>query len=231
MRQSVCGRLRSACLHGECSAAPHSCPPVPLSLVVHRPSPPALPTGRPCPALPTALPCPAHPAALWEAQRQWLQHSLARLALGLAVLLAAASAASNWWGVRALNRQVLPQAQAALQALLLREVQLGAVRWVSPAGLVGLGPLASVGPLSVGPSPLERSSAELQRLSVGLDVLQSALQRRVVLAVKVHGAQVSRRAGREVPAGGMGMVCLRLKAYSSLSKLSACIKVPCQVAA
>lgn len=136
---------------------------------------------------------PAHPtapAALWEAQRLWLQHALARLALGLGMLAAAATLVANAWGVPAINRQLLPQVQAAASAMLQREVALGAVRWVAPTGLIGLTPLGSLGPVCVGPGTVERSSAEVQEVTVVLDPVQSALQGRVVLTVKARGAQV-----------------------------------------
>jgi hypothetical protein len=130
------------------------------------------------------------PAALWEAQRLWLQHALARMALGLGILAAAATLVANAWGVPAINHQLLPQVQEAASALLQREVALGAVRWVAPTGLVGLTPLGSLGPVRVGPGPVEGSSAEVERLTVALDPVQSALQGRVVLTVKALGAQV-----------------------------------------
>lgn len=112
------------------------------------------------------------------------------MALGLGLLAAAATAAANVWGVPALNGRLLPPVQAAASALLQREVQLGVVNWVAPTGLLGLTPLASVGPVRVGAGPVERSSASLRQVTVGLDPVQSLLQRRIVLAVKGHGAQV-----------------------------------------
>lgn len=84
----------------------------------------------------------------------------------------------------------MPQVQAAAAAVLQRDVQLGAVRWLAPTGLAGIGPLASVGPVALGPGPVERSSTSARHVTVGLDPLQSALQRRLVLDVRVHGAQV-----------------------------------------
>ena len=133
------------------------------------------------------------PAALWEAQRQWLQHALARAALTLALLSAAATAAANVWGVPAINRRLMPQVQAAAAAALQREVQLGAVRWLAPTGLAGVGPLASVGPVALGPSPVEGSSLSARHVTLGLDPLHSALQRRLVFDVRVDGAQVGVR--------------------------------------
>lgn len=67
--------------------------------------------------------------------------------MGFALLLAALTAAGNVWGVRALDRRVLPGAAARVSRVLQRDVDLGRVRWVAPAGALGLGPLAAVGPV------------------------------------------------------------------------------------
>ena len=37
------------------------------------------------------------------------------------------------------------------------QVTLGRVNWVSLGGILGLAPLVSLGPLSIGPNPIERS--------------------------------------------------------------------------
>ena len=141
-------------------------------------------------------------AALWEAQRWWLQHALARIALGLSLLAAAATLASNAWAVPVINRQLLPQLQQSVSALLQREVALGPVRWVAPMGLLGITPLGCMGPVHVGPGRVEGSSAEVQRLMVGLDPVQSVLQGRVVLTVKAQDAQVGGKAGWQDTAVG-----------------------------
>lgn len=130
--------------------------------------------------------------------------------MGLALLAAAATAATNLWAVPVLNQRLVPQVQAAATAMLQREVSLGAVRWVAPTGLAGLTPLASVGPVSVGAGPVEQSTAMLQRVTVGLDPLQSVLQQRLVLAVRAHGAQVGLGWGQGQAAcegGGQGQLC------------------------
>lgn len=53
-------------------------------------------------------------------------------------------------------------------------------------------PLASVGPVTVGPGPVERSSLMADELLVGIDPLRSAMQRELVLTFKARGAEVSR---------------------------------------
>jgi hypothetical protein len=98
--------------------------------------------------------------------------------------------AANAWGVPAVNRRLLPQIQASATALLQREVAVGAVHWLAPTGLIGLTPLACLGPVSVGPGPAEGSSAHVQRLTVAVDTIQSLLQRRVMLTVRAHQARV-----------------------------------------
>lgn len=64
------------------------------------------------------------------------------------------------------------------------------MRWVSPAGVTGLMPLASVGPISLGASPVEHSTARVERLLVGVDLLQSLLQGRIILTTRAVGAEV-----------------------------------------
>ncbi len=64
------------------------------------------------------------------------------------------------------------------------------MHWVAPSGLVGVTPLAAVGPVSVGPGPAERSSASLPRVLVRVDPLQSLLQKKLVLSFRADQAQV-----------------------------------------
>lgn len=142
------------------------------------------------PLCPNRQHCAHLPAGLWEAQTTWLQHALARMALGIGLLAAVATVAANVWGVPVVNRRLLWQIQASAAALLQREVTVGAVRWVAPTGLLGLTPLVCLGPVTVGPGCAEGSSAQVQRLTVGLDNVQSLLQRRVVLTVRAHQARV-----------------------------------------
>ena len=141
-------------------------------------------------------------AAAWEAQRRWLQYSLARVALGAGLLLVASTVWANAWGVPALNTRLLPQAQQLAARVLQREVEVGSVHWLSPVGLTGLTPLASLGPVSVGPAPHEQSSLTAERVTVGVDPLRSLAQRRVVLTTKLNRAEVRvgcRRSGVPAP--------------------------------
>jgi hypothetical protein len=61
--------------------------------------------------------------ALWEAQRRWLQHTLARSAMWVGLLAGLATVAANVWGVPALNRRLLPLATQQAAAVLHREVR------------------------------------------------------------------------------------------------------------
>ena len=129
-------------------------------------------------------------AGIWAATHSWVQSRLATTALGTALLLGLATAAANVWGVHALNERLLPQVQAAAAAALGRDLDLGRVRWLAPTGLAGLTPVASMGPVSVGPAAHEHSSARLERVELGLDVAQSLLQQRLVLAARARGAEL-----------------------------------------
>ena len=55
---------------------------------------------------------------------------------------------------------------------------------------MGFGPLASVGPVSLGPGVAEKSSLEIPRVVVCVDPLQSLLQRKLILHLLADQAQV-----------------------------------------
>ena len=80
--------------------------------------------------------------------------------------------------------------QNAISGLELWQVSLGKVRWVAPSGLVGFGPLASVGPVSLGPGAAEMSTLEVPRVVVCVDPLQSLLQQKLILQLHADQAQV-----------------------------------------
>lgn len=73
---------------------------------------------------------------------------------------------------------------------MYEQVGLGKVRWVAPSGLVGFGPLASVGPVSLGPGAAEKSSLEIPRVVVCVDPLQSLLQQKLIMQLHADQAQV-----------------------------------------
>ena len=170
-------RLRSAL----CSACKL---PWPLFRAAWKPRGARWPPGVACPTRAQPCKCEAVLKGLCPVPR-WV-----RAAVGFAVLLAAVTAAGNVWGVMALNRHVLPGAAAQASHVLQRRVELGRVRWVAPTGALGLGPLAAVGPVSVGPGPVEGSSAELPQVEVHVAAVSSLLQRRVVLRLHAPDAQV-----------------------------------------
>ena len=158
--------------------------PWPLCRAAWKPRGVRLPPGMACRDRVQPCDCQAVVEGLCPVTR-WV-----RAAVGFAVLLAAVTAAGNVWGVMALNRHVLPSAAAQASHVLQRRVELGRVRWVSPTGALGLGPLAAVGPVSVGPGPVEGSSAELPQVEVHVAAVPSLLQRRVVLRLHAPDAQV-----------------------------------------
>ncbi|KAK9804274.1 hypothetical protein WJX72_004315 [[Myrmecia] bisecta] len=126
----------------------------------------------------------------WQEQR-WLKSWFSRVLLGVALFLGATTALGNLWGVRALNHQALPTACSVAARVLEREVVIGRVNWVATPGLLGLSPLASVGPVAVGPSATERSSAVLPHVLISIDPVKSLAQRRVVLRLHAPQAQVT----------------------------------------
>lgn len=67
---------------------------------------------------------------------------------------------------------------------------IGGVSWVSPAGLLGVAPLATLERVAVGPGPHERSSLQLDSAQLHLDPLASLLQRKLALKVSARGAKV-----------------------------------------
>ena len=73
------------------------------------------------------------------------------------------------------------------------QVTLGKVNWIAPTGVVGLTPLASLGPVEVGPSPVESSSAVLPEVLLRLDPLQSLIHRKLMLQLQADSSQVGRR--------------------------------------
>ena len=61
---------------------------------------------------------------------------------------------------------------------------------MAPSGLVGFGPLASMGPVSLGPGAAEKSSLEIPRVVVCVDPLQSLLQQKLIMQLHADQAQV-----------------------------------------
>eukprot|EP00891_Asterochloris_glomerata_P005156 jgi/Astpho2/5156/Aster-x0241 len=126
----------------------------------------------------------------WASQRKWLKRWYVKLLLGLALVLGITTAAANIWGVRHLNSNLLPSAQPQMAAMMAREVDVGRVKWVAPSGVLGLHPLAAIGPVRVGPGPIEHSSALLPNVRISMDPVQSLVQRQVVLKIHIPAAQL-----------------------------------------
>ena len=85
------------------------------------------------------------------------------------------------------------------------------MKWVAPTGLIGITPLASFGPLVLGPSSREGSSASVPEVLVKLDPLQSLLQRKVMLQVQAGRAEVgcsnTGSIGHSLQEGPQGNLC------------------------
>lgn len=107
------------------------------------------------------------------------------------------SRCSPYVGLRIVHNRPQPalaQSRAALswanRLLLHVQVEVGAVRWLSPPGVSGLMPVASLGPVRVGPGPVESSSASVEEVMLGLDAWRSIVQREVVVTLALRGVQV-----------------------------------------
>ena len=86
----------------------------------------------------------------------------------------------------ALFQRVRPGIEAQISKPLGHPVSIGRYRGL---GLHGLG----VGPVQVRQGPLDRSTAEINRITIGLDPLASLQRLRPVLTVRVRGADVDLR--------------------------------------
>lgn len=130
------------------------------------------------------------------ALRDWLTiHLLHRVpprALALfALLLCLSTAAVNLVVLPRVNRGLPGKAGALAGEVLGRQVTIGPIQWISPLGLIGITPLAVVGPVAVGPGGVELSSAEVARVAVGVDVGRSLMEWGLVLKVDMAGALVN----------------------------------------
>ena len=130
-----------------------------------------------------------YPWTVWSFLTKPFERWYVRVA-GLAVLLTFALTAAVNAALPSVNVRALPRAEAAVSHVLERDVRLGGVKYAMPVtGLVGATPLAALGPVSLGPSPLEGSSVEVQEVVVKVAPLASLLQRAVVLRVELEGAR------------------------------------------
>lgn len=111
----------------------------------------------------------------------------------LAVAAVLSTVAANALAVPLVNARAVPAAERAAAAATQRSVSLSGVEWVSPPGLVGLGPLVKIGGVAVGAGPVERSEAALGSATVSVRPLRSLLQRRAVLDVNVEGLHTTIR--------------------------------------
>ena len=90
-------------------------------------------------------------------------------------------AADRWIASQFLRMQ--PDIEAQVSKPLGHPVSVGAYRGL---GLQGL----SVGPVQVRPGPLDQSTAEIQRITIGIDVVASLQRFKPVLSVRIRGTQL-----------------------------------------
>lgn len=128
--------------------------------------------------------------AIWTAQKRWVYQAWARVAVSSAVVLGLITAAANAWGIPVLNQQ-LPQIACQAKDILQRDVTVGRVYWLAPTGALGLHPLASIGPVVIGPGSAERSSVTIERVALSLNPLQSILRGRLVVSLRASGAEIN----------------------------------------
>lgn len=67
---------------------------------------------------------------------------------------------------------------------------MGQVNWLAPTGVTGLHPVASLGPVSIGPAAAEGSWAHLPEIRISIDPVKSLAQRKMVLKLHSPGAEV-----------------------------------------
>ena len=130
--------------------------------------------------------------ALWTAQKKWVYQIWARAVVSIAVVMGLVTAATNAWGVPALNKK-LPLIAHEVKGVLHRDVTIKQIHWLAPTGILGLHPLASLGPVVVGPGPTECSSGMIERVVLSLDPFRSILHGRLVINLKAHGADINLR--------------------------------------
>ncbi|KAL0047976.1 hypothetical protein WJX82_004829 [Trebouxia sp. C0006] len=130
-------------------------------------------------------------AYLWQSRIKTMPIGSVRTALAVAILMVGTlTAAANVWGVKRINHSSLSRVGPQASDLLGREVTVGQVNWLAPTGVTGLHPIASLGPVSVGPGATEGSWAHLPEVRVSLDPIKSLVQRKVVLKLHAPGAEV-----------------------------------------
>lgn len=79
-----------------------------------------------------------------------------------------------------------------MSAFVHQQVTVGQVNWLALTGVTGLHPIASLGPVSVGPGADEGSWAHLPEIRVSIDLVKSLVQRKMVLKIRAPGAEVGR---------------------------------------
>ena len=87
----------------------------------------------------------------------------------------------------------MPKWEKTLRTLLLRGVSLEGIRWVSPPGILGLGPLAAIDDVAIGPRDAEQSEVTVGSTVVRLRPGISILRRQFVFDIEVQDVHATVR--------------------------------------
>lgn len=93
-------------------------------------------------------------------------------------------AADRWAGSQ--FQRLRPEIEAQISKPLGHPVSIGRYRGLGPQGM-------SIGPVQVRPGPLDQSTAEIRRITIGFDLLASLQRLKPVLTVRITGSHLDLR--------------------------------------
>lgn len=93
----------------------------------------------------------------------------------------------NIWGLPRINKK-LPSISKSLGKIAKREIIIERVNWLAPSGLLGVHPIANVGPIQIGPGSVEQSYGSIESLDIRFSPLRSIFSGRFLFSVKSQGA-------------------------------------------
>lgn len=95
----------------------------------------------------------------------------------------------NIWSLPRINKK-LPSISKSLAKVVKREIIIERVNWLAPSGLLGVHPIANVGPVQIGPGPVEQSHGRVESLDIRFNPLRSIFSGRFYFSVKSQGASL-----------------------------------------
>lgn len=95
----------------------------------------------------------------------------------------------NIWSLPRINKK-LPSISKSLGKVAKREIIIERVNWLAPSGLLGVHPIANVGPVQIGPGPVEQSHGRVESLDIRFNPLRSIFSGRFYFSVKSQGASL-----------------------------------------